>query len=122
MKKQNTKKAEEILKNELARLESELASVGRRNPDNKDDWEAMPEKMDILKSDSNEVADSIEEFEGNEGILKQLEIRYNEVKNAVERIEKGNYGICEVCGEIIEEDRLVANPASNTCKKHMGGR
>jgi RNA polymerase-binding transcription factor DksA len=35
------------------------------------------------------------------------------------QIEKGAYGTCKICGEKIEEDRLEANPAAQTCKLHM---
>ncbi|MSU55549.1 MAG: hypothetical protein EXS46_03380 [Candidatus Taylorbacteria bacterium] len=117
---ENTKQFKEKLIKELSILEEELKTVGRRNPSNPADWEAKPDKMDILASDSNEVADSIESYEENTGILKQLEIRYNEVKTALERIDKGNYGLCEFDKKPIEVDRLEANPAATTCKKHMG--
>ncbi|MCA9353454.1 TraR/DksA C4-type zinc finger protein [Candidatus Nomurabacteria bacterium] len=41
------------------------------------------------------------------------------VEGALKRIENGTYGTCSVCGEKIEEDRLGANPAADTCKAHM---
>jgi RNA polymerase-binding transcription factor DksA len=119
MDNQKISKFQEMIKEELTKVEAELKTVGRRNPDNPGDWEAVPEKMDILASDDNEVADSIEAYEENTGILKQLEIRYNELKDALLQIEKGNYGKCETCGEQIEEDRLEANPGARTCKLHM---
>lgn len=110
---------ESKLKNELELLKDELKTVGRVNPDNPSDWEAKPEDMDVLKADENEVADKFEEYEENAAILKPLEARYNEVKNALERIKSGKYGICEICGKEIELDRLEANPAATTCKAHM---
>ncbi len=75
--------------------------------------------MNIDSADSNEVADNIEEFEENTAVLKELEIRYNDIKDALDKIEKNKYGICEVSGEEIEEERLIANPAARTCKAHM---
>ena len=51
--------------------------------------------------------------------MKELEIRYNEVKEALKRIEEGTYGICRVSGEQIEPERLEANPAATTCIKHL---
>jgi len=107
------------LEEELELVENELNSVGRKNPTNKKDWEAEPADMNIESADSNEVADNMEEFEGNTAVLKELEIRYNNIKDALDKIEKGEYGLCEVCGEEIEEERLIANPAARTCKKHM---
>ena len=113
-----TEKFKENLTEELVKVEAELKTVGQINPANPADWEPIPEKGDVLASDRDEVADSIEAFEDNAGILKQLEIRYNEIKDALVRIESGKYGDCEVCGEKVEETRLEANPAARTCIKH----
>lgn len=107
------------LEDELGVVESELASVGRKNPDNPADWEATPRDNDNWRPDEQETADKIEGYEENTAVLKQLEIRYNEIKAALGRIAAGTYGICEVGGEAIEENRLEANPAATTCKKHM---
>lgn len=114
----NTKQYKEKLENELKLVESELKSIGRKNPENEEDWEAVPD-TDILKSDEDEVADKIDDYETNTGILKQLEIRYHEIKEALERIDAETFGICNVGGEPIEEARLEANPAATTCVKHM---
>ncbi|NCS98679.1 hypothetical protein GW764_00670 [Candidatus Parcubacteria bacterium] len=106
------------LKKEEERLISELKTVGRINPDNPNDWEPTPGEKDDGTADPNDFADGIEEYEENTAILKQLEIELNEVKKALERIEKGTYGICEVSNEPIEKERLEAYPAASTCKKH----
>jgi DnaK suppressor protein len=37
------------------------------------------------------------------------------VKEAIERIEDGSYGICEICGEEISEERLEARPVTTYC-------
>lgn len=115
----NTEAYKTLLEEELKKVEGELKTVGRINPNNPQDWEAVPEEMDTHRSEADEVADNIEAFEGNSAILKQLEIRYNEIKGALERIEKGTYGICEVGGEVIEKERLDANPSARTCLKHL---
>lgn len=104
---------------ELSLVEKELENVGRINPDNKKDWEAEPAEIDTSSADENETADKIEEYENNAAILKDLEIRYNDIKVALDKIEGDNYGICEVSGLPIEKDRLEANPAARTCKAHM---
>lgn len=119
MDKKTTTHFEEKLKREFAQIQAELQSIGRTNPDNPKDWEATPEKMDTLTADETELADNLEAFEGNTAILKQLEIRYNEVKGALERVAQGKYGLCEKGGEVIERERLEANPAATTCKKHL---
>ena len=119
MEKKETEYFKGVLEKELALLQKELASVGRVNPENPKDWEPMPEEHDPKQADENEIADNIEAFEEHTAILKDLEIRFNEVKGALKKIEEGTYGICEVSGEPIEHDRLVANPAARTCKAHI---
>ena len=109
----------EKLEEEFAVVEKELQSVGRINPSNPNDWEAVPRDGEILESDEQEVADKLEGFEENTGVLKELEIRYNEIKGALQRIGDGTYGICSVGKEPIEKARLEANPAATTCLKHM---
>lgn len=115
---ENTQHYKELLENELKNLEAELATVGRKNPDATGDWEAVGEASED-KAESGDVSETIETFENNRGILNQLEVRLNEVKSALSKIENGSYGTCETCGSAIEEDRLEANPAAPTCKAHM---
>lgn len=114
----NLNKFKDLLLAEEKKLEEELATVGRKNPDNPADWEATP-SYNESSSDLNDFSDSIESFETNTAILKQLETQLVDVKSALERIEDGTYGVCEISGELIEEDRLEANPAARTCKEHM---
>ncbi len=114
----NTDAYKARLTEEKATLESSLLSVGRRNPSNPNDWEAIPQETE-QESDPNDVADKIEGFEDNTAIVKDLEVRYNDVVAALERIEQGTFGTCEVSGEPIEEDRLEINPSARTCKAHM---
>lgn len=39
------------------------------------------------------------------------------IKEALERIEEGTFGICEECGEEISEERLEARPVTTLCIK-----
>jgi len=39
----------------------------------------------------------------------------SKVKEAIERIDDGSYGICELCGEDISEKRLEARPVTTCC-------
>ena len=50
--------------------------------------------------------------------LTQLENQLNEVNAAIDRIEKGTYGICEKCNQPIEIERLEANPSARVSIKH----
>jgi len=37
------------------------------------------------------------------------------IREALQRIEDGNFGICEVCGDDIGIDRLKARPVTTQC-------
>jgi DnaK suppressor protein len=37
------------------------------------------------------------------------------IKDALDRIESGSYGICEECGEEISAERLTARPVTTLC-------
>src|SRR3954471_20338083 len=95
----DTENFKKILLDETKVLENELKTVGRKNPDNKSDWEAVEGDVVTDTAEEGDVAEGIEQYESNSAILSQLEIRLNEVKKALEKIEGGDYGVCEVGGE-----------------------
>lgn len=106
---------------ERAKLEKELSDLGIMDPET-GDWGAYqsePGEADV--SDKNDAADFDEDFLTRANTLGEIEKRYLDVKNALDKIERadGSFGICEVSGKQIEEDRLEANPAARTCKEHM---
>jgi DnaK suppressor protein len=115
---ENLNKYKNILEQEKAKLLKELATVGQKNSSNPKDWEATPADMGSDSADENETADTIESYEENSAILKQLEIQLLEVESALGKIESNTYGKCNVCGAEIPEARLEANPASLTCIEH----
>lgn len=39
----------------------------------------------------------------------------NKIRNALDKIEDGSFGFCEVCGEPIEFKRLEARPVTTLC-------
>jgi DnaK suppressor protein len=110
----DTEKFKKSLLEEFNILEGELSKIGRKNPDNPDDWEAVPAVWDTTGADKNESSDAIDEFETNSAKLKQLETRYNNIKLALKKIEEGNYGKDETDGSDIPIERLEANPAART--------
>ncbi|HKD05857.1 MAG TPA: SpoIIE family protein phosphatase [Bryobacteraceae bacterium] len=42
-----------------------------------------------------------------------------EIDSALQRIDNGSYGICEVCKDTIEADRLQQNPFERFCLDHL---
>jgi RNA polymerase-binding transcription factor DksA len=107
------------LKEELKTIESELATIARPNPTQPGDWEATAGDFETMPEEAEEQAQKFQEEENNEGIVNALEQRLREINAALERIEAGTYGMCEIGNEPIEEDRLKANPAARTCKQHL---
>lgn len=109
-----------LLEEELETVKTELESVGRVNPENPKDWEPTEGDHPVENpAESGEKADHVEEYEERTAILKQLEIRWNDIKMALGKIEDGSYGKCEICEKEIEAERLEANPAATTCINHM---
>lgn len=106
------------LEEEKIRLESQMGTVGRKNPFVPGDWEAVPSETGT-EADLADQADVVMSRESNIAILADLEARYDTILQALARIEKKTYGRCEVCGEEIGEDRLGADPAAMTCVKHL---
>lgn len=106
------------LEEEKTRLESEMGTVGRKNPRVPDDWEPIPSETGG-ESDLADQADVVMGRENNAAILADLEARYDTILSALSRIEKKTYGKCEVCHKAIVEARLEADPAATTCTEHM---
>ncbi len=42
------------------------------------------------------------------------------VEAALERLDAGTYGTCEICGEPITDDLLESGPATRSCAAHLG--
>ena len=42
------------------------------------------------------------------------------LRSALERIDAGKYGVCEVCGQPIPEARLEVRPDATRCVQHAG--
>lgn len=106
------------LEEERQRLETELGKVGRRNPSNPNDWEPSFDDINDQAQSQDEMADKFEEMEQTLAIQSAYENRYNTVKAALERMESGKFGQCNICGKDISIERLEADPTSATCGQH----
>ncbi|HET8620810.1 MAG TPA: TraR/DksA C4-type zinc finger protein [Acidimicrobiales bacterium] len=95
------------LEEERARLTAQISalSVGH------DESLAYDENF----ADSGQVA--AEQGE-NKALLNQLNEQLDEVNRALAKVDAGDYGLCERCGEPIAEARLEAMPATRFCIKH----
>ena len=59
------------------------------------------------------------EREKDLSILEQVEAELADVEHALRRLDEGTYGMCEVCGKPIPEERLEAMPATRLCLEHQ---
>lgn len=107
------------LEKDLEEITKELQELGIHNPQVHEDWIALPKDGDIAEADQNTAADRAEDLEERTATLAALETRYNNIVQALSKIELGTYGMCEICNGPIEADRLDANPAARTDKAHM---
>ena len=63
----------------------------------------------------HQLRDAIDRFENTSALYELL----REVDAALQRMEHGAYGVCEICCETIEEERLIADPLARTCLDHL---
>ena len=64
-----------------------------------------------------EGADEASELEKRLALRQRLEESFKEVEHALEKYEAGTYGLCDSCGQPIEQARLEAMPQATLCLK-----
>lgn len=94
------RKQRKILEKELKRLEEQFKMT--RN---------FPE----YGTSEDENAQEVERIQESLGLQKNIKNVIRDTKEAIRKIEKGKYGVCESCKLHIEDGRLKAYPAANLC-------
>jgi len=95
------------LTSEQADLERQLAAYKSEDP-----------LLDPEQTASNTIDDAITVSEGHDRIVAtrlELKQKLAETKEALAKIDKGTYGICENCNKKINEARLKALPTARLC-------
>ena len=87
-----------------------LDQIDPANDTDRDIDNADPIDEAVLEDTSKEIVDLRRTSADN---MQQL------VRKALARMKIGRYGICEVCGNPIEEARLRIYPEATTCTEHM---
>ena len=100
-------------------LEQELNSIGVQDKDDPANWSVIPSEREQNIESEDDLADRMEDLIEREATEVPLELRLKEINHAIAKINANNYGFCELGGEEIEEDRLLANPSARTCKAHL---
>lgn len=98
---------EKELLTEKENLETQLAAYKRDDP------------YTVLdREHSAAVEDSVTETEGHDRIMAtrlELKQRLLEVVTALNKLESGNFGLCEKCGKEISKERLEVLPTARFC-------
>ncbi len=89
------------------RLEALLNDAARTMTNMTDEEESFPDPTDraSVESDRNFML----------RIRDRERKLISKIREALDRIEKGTYGVCEECGEEISEQRLLARPVTTLC-------
>lgn len=102
------------LEEERAELRKRLGSFAKEDKKVKNDFHSeFPQYGDKEEDNATEVA----EYQDNLSVEGNLENRLQEIEKALEKVSKGEYGICTRCNHEISEERLKVNPAAATCVK-----
>jgi len=108
------------LEKEKTALEEQLKKFAKKDEKLPGDWNTVFPKYDGGESGSaalEKAADEVEEYSTLLPIEYSLELRLRNIDLALEKIQKGKYGICEKCGKEIPIDRLKVSPESRFCLK-----
>lgn len=100
-----------------ARLEQELAKIGKRSGQDTADfqtsWENYGDKEEENAAEVAAYSDSL-------GLEATFEPELREVLEALGRLDQGTYGLCRQCGNKIGEQRLRARPMATLCIECQG--
>ena len=89
------------------RLKSLEATFGARLGELVDQRDALADTTDIASEESDR--DMTLRMHDHERKL------VDEIRGALRRIDEGDYGVCENCGDDIGEKRLLARPVATHC-------
>ncbi len=101
-----------FLEAEQVRLNEELEAIEERLP------EVEQVGMDASGSYDEDLVDvASDTFEREKGLAIENSVHQllHQVEEALTRVEKGSYGICQVCEQPIHPDRLRALPYARLC-------
>lgn len=120
MKKKLIKEFKKRLEKEKILIEEQLKKFAKEDKKLPGDWKTVFPKYDSGESGGaalEKAADEVEEYETLLSIEYALENKLKDINLALEKIEKGQYGICEKCQKEIPLARLKVSPEARFCLK-----
>lgn len=109
------KELKQALEKEKKVLTEELRTIANPDKDVKGDWDARYQNMGDEPEDN---AQEVTEYATRLPLEHELELKLQDIDAALKRAAEGTYGICEKCGDVIDIERLKAEPAARTCIQH----
>lgn len=106
------------LEEERARLESMRAGLAREAEQDVAGGGDAGELSSLDQHDAD-VASDVFEREKDVSILEHIDSDLAAVAHALQRLDDGDYGRCEVCGRDIGAERLDAMPTASLCLEHQ---
>jgi DnaK suppressor protein len=103
------KKMHEQLEAEHKRLASELAQLQTNASTSEERREGSP-----FGKREEEATETLE-LEKRLALENRVRQEMTSVDHALEKFEKGNYGLCENCGQPIDPERLEVLPQASLC-------
>lgn len=104
-------KVKAMLEEQEATLEREVAQLAVSKDRGTNEQPTFPD----FGSDEGDNAQEVAEYAANLTIEQDLARSLRDVKQALGRLNKNEYGICKYCKKPIEEKRLLARPTSSAC-------
>lgn len=92
------------LQTELKLLDHDLSSLASTSA-----LEALPDDLDVASQRSELLQDAVQ-AENTAAILEQTQ-------HVLDRLTRGQYGICEACSDAIARPRLQAFPRATLCMR-----
>ena len=105
----NYKKFRDLLESERKRLLEDLEELENSVRSTSARREGSP-----FGKREEEATESFE-LEKRLAVEKQVRGHLAEVEHALEKFEKGTYGMCDICGQPIAANRLEALPQASLC-------
>jgi RNA polymerase-binding transcription factor DksA len=114
----DTEAARRHLQAEHQRLDHVRTSIENDHLHDEPEEDSSGELSHFDQHPADAASDAVER-ETAFSILDQVQAELNDVERALKRLDEGSYGTCQACGQHIDDERLVAMPATRFCLTHQ---